>query len=187
VSISNNNDNLIRRLQAGDNDAFVIIYHTFSGRLHRFANEYLNDSDTSNDVIQNVFTKLWQNRILLNDDTNIAAWLYTVAKNEALSLLEHRMIVYQHRQIEQERLSAVNCQALREVGMSDESYSDIIDILQATLKKLSPQCRIVFECSRYRLMSNRDISDYLSISVKTVESHMTRALRTLRIALSDYI
>jgi RNA polymerase sigma-70 factor (ECF subfamily) len=187
VSISNNNENLLRRLRVGDTDAFKIIYHTYYGRLHRFANEYLNDSDNSNDVIQNVFAKLWQNRTTLNENINFAAWLFTVTKNETLTLLEHKMVIDKHKQSERIRLLDANYLALKEVKLLEEAYTEIIDILQKTLEKMSPQCRAVFECSRFRMMSNKEIAGYLSISVKTVESHMTRALKLLRVALFDYL
>lgn len=187
MNINYNNQNLLKRLRDGDNDAFEIIYHTYYGRLHRFANEYLNDSDNSNDVTQNTFAKLWQNRASLNENTNIAAWLFTVTKNETLSLLEHKIVVERHKQNEQMRMLDTNYLALKEVKLSEEAYTEIIDILQMTLAKMSPQCRAVFECSRFRTMSNREIAGYLSISVKTVESHMTRALKVLRVALSDYL
>jgi len=187
VTSINHREDFLNKLKKGDNVVFGIVYQTYFSRLHNFADEYLHDSDASDDVVQNVFTKLWNCRERLCDNTSLSAWLYTVTKNEALSILEHRLIVYKHRESERERLARLNYQALREARITDESYSDIVSILQKTLEKLSPQCRLVFECSRYKLMSNREIAQYLSISVKTVESHMTRALRILRTALADYM
>jgi RNA polymerase sigma-70 factor (ECF subfamily) len=187
VNISYRDQDLLKKLREGDNDAFEIVYHTYFVRLHRFADEYLNDSDSSKDVIQNTFAKLWQKRTSLRENTNIAAWLFAVTKNEILSLLEHRTVVERHRQDERMKVTDANYLALKEMKLSEEAYSEINDILQSTIAKMSPQCRAVFECSRFRMMSNRDIAGYLSISVKTVETHMTRALKILRTALSDFL
>lgn len=187
MSINNNSGDLLRRLSSGDKRAYETIYHTYYSRLHRFANEYLNDRDNSNDVVQNTFAKLWQNRVSLKDNTNIPAWLFTVTRNETLSLLEHRMIADKYKQREQARLLDANFRALNEMQFSVTAYSEIIQILRETIEKLPAQCRAVFECSRLRMMSNMEIATYLSISVKTVECHMTKALKVFRSALADYL
>jgi RNA polymerase sigma-70 factor (ECF subfamily) len=187
VSIDTNNGDLLRRLSSGDKRAYESIYHTYYSRLHRFANEYLNDRENSNDVVQNTFAKLWENRVLLKDNTNIPAWLFTVTRNETLSLLEHRIIADKYEKREQTRLLDANFRALNDLQFSETACTEIIQILRETIKKLPAQCRVVFECSRIRMMSNQEIANHLSISVKTVESHMTRALKTIRFALADYL
>ena len=186
VSITNEKD-LLKRLRRGDSLAFEIIYRNYFCRLHHFANQYLNSKADADDLIQDVFTKLWQKRAVMNADTNLAAWLYTVTKNETFSLLEHIMVVNRYKRNEEMRLLDANYQALKEIKLSENTYFDINQILQESLNKLPPQCRKVFECSRYKMMSNKDIAEQLSISVKTVETHMTRSLSALRAALSDYL
>jgi len=77
--------------------------------------------------------------------------------------------------------------ALKEVQLSEIAYMEISRIVQATLEKLPRQCKAVFICSRYMMMSNKEIASLLSISIKTVEAHMTKALQVLRAALKDFI
>lgn len=187
MSTVNNSGDLLGRLRSGDKGAYEAIYHNYYRRLHRFANEYLNDCENSNDVVQNTFAKLWENRALLKVDTNLAAWLFTVTRNETLSLLEHRMIANKYKQREQTRLLDANFRALNDLQFSETAFTEIIQILRETIEKLPAQCRVVFECSRIRMMSNQETASYLSISVKTVECHMTKALKIFRSALADYL
>lgn len=185
--MDNSSEDLLKRLSSGDKRAYETIYHNYYSRLHHFANEYLNDHENSKDVVQNTFVKLWENRVLLKENTNIPAWLFTVTRNETLSLLEHRIIADKYKLREQTRLLDANYRALNDLQFSETAFTEIIQILHETIKKLPAQCRTVFECSRIRMMSNMEIASYLSISVKTVECHMTKALKVFRSALSDYL
>lgn len=187
MSFNTNSGDLLTQLKAGRIKAFDIIYQLYFPKLHLFVNSYLHNSDNSKDIVQNVFTKLWQNKEKLRENTNLEAWLFTIAKNETLSFLEHKTVENRHRQSERERLLKIDFLALKEVQLSEIAYMEISRIVQATLEKLPRQCKAVFICSRYMMMSNKEIASLLSISIKTVEAHMTKALKVLRAVLKDYI
>jgi RNA polymerase sigma-70 factor (ECF subfamily) len=180
-------NDLVKRLIRGDKKSFEDIYCAYYDRLFNFAREYIGSRDDTADLIQNVFTKLWANRKRLESDSNIGAWLFTVTRNEAISYLEHRRIVLAHRDNEQTRINRANMLALKQIRLSDDTLFNIYDIIGRSIDNMPPQCRKVFLMSRVRRMTYEHIARKLSISVKTVESHMSAALAILRKSLSDYL
>lgn len=178
---------LVKRLIRGDKKSFEDIYCAYYDRLFNFAREYIGSRDDTADLIQNVFTKLWANRKRLESDSNIGAWLFTVTRNEAISYLEHRRIVLAYRDNEQTKINRANMLALKQIRLSDDTLFNIYDIIGRSIDNMPPQCRKVFLMSRVRRMTYEHIARKLSISVKTVESHMSTALAILRKSLSDYL
>lgn len=184
---SKSDNQLVGRLIKGDKKTFEEIYCSYYHRLFNFAREYIGNHDDTVDIIQNVFTKLWINRKRLESDSNIGAWLFTVTRNEALSFLEHRRIVLAYKDNEQTRLNRANLLALKQINLTDNTLFNIFDILKESIESMPEQSRKVFLMSREKRMSYELIARKLSISVKTVESHMSKALRILRESLSDYL
>lgn len=183
----NTDRELIKRLKKGDSAAFEIIYTDHYWKLYNFIKEYIIYPEDCRDILQDIFTKLWINRDKLYDDSRIAAWLFTVTRNTCLSYLSHMKLVEHGSHEEKQRVIDLNYNALYELDLTGDELFDILDIFEKTYDGLTPQCKRVFEMSRFRHMNNKTIASRLSISVKTVESHMGRALNALRAALSDYL
>jgi len=178
---------LVIRLKQGDCVAFELIYRLYYKRLLYFAKSYIINPDDVKDLIQNVFTKLWINRKSLIETTNLQAWLYTVTKNEALTLLHQIKIKEGNKLDYTSRLLSLQYSALQKLEFSETNLPEILEITQRALLSLNPNCRRVFECSRFKEMSNQEIAAELALSVKTVEAYITKALKVLRYALSDYL
>lgn len=187
MSQGKSNNEITRDLIRGDKKAFDDIYLLYHDRLFNFAREYLEDKHDTDDIIQNVFTKLWVNRDLLDKESNIGAWLFTVTRNESLSFLEHRRIVMAHRENANSLLLNANLFALKNIKLPDDNLFNIIDILEKSLFEMPDRSRKVFMMSRAQNLSYKEIAKELSLSVKTVESHMHKALKMLRISLRDYL
>ena len=178
---------LVIRLKQGDCVAFELIYRLYYKRLLYFAKSYIINPDDVKDLIQNVFTKLWINRESLIETTNLQAWLYTVTKNEALTLLRQIRIKEGKKLDYTSRLLSLQYSALQKLEFSETNIPEILEITQRALLSLNLNCKRVFECSRFTEMSNQDIAAELALSVKTVEAYITKALKVLRYALSDYL
>lgn len=178
---------LVIRLKQGDCVAFELIYRLYYKRLLYFAKSYIINPDDVKDLIQNVFTKLWINRESLIETTNLQAWLYTVTKNEALTLLRQIRIKEGKKLDYTSRLLSLQYSALQKLEFSETNIPEILEITQRALLSLNPNCKRVFECSRFKEMSNQDIAAELALSVNTVEAYITKALKVLRYALSDYL
>lgn len=183
------NKHLIDRLQNGDESAFEIIYKKFVPRLYYFVFEYIPHKDIAENVVQETLMTLWNKRNDLISDTNLAAYLFTVAKNNCLYKLRDRRFqekIFTSSEVGLLEIKA-NSGALETLNTSQLIMEEIEQIIEQTMEQLSPQCRTVFNLSRFEEKKNREIAEELNISVKAVEGHITKALKIFRIALKDYL
>ncbi len=179
---------IVTRLINGDEQAFKFIFHFFYPRIYHFIRAYIPGDDLAEDVVQDTFLTLWNKRNDLKADTHINAWLYTVARNACLKKIRDgkrkKGLFFSHlNELELE----MNMEALAKVDTSELIFREIEQIITDTLEGLPPQCRKIFEMSRFEHKKNTEIADELEISVKAVENQMTKALKTFRNTLRDYL
>jgi len=179
----------VLRLKDGDNNAYEQIYNTLYPRLFYFVREYIADEEIVRNILQDTFLSLWEKRTILLEDINLCAWLYTVTKNKALKHLRHQEYVdqFSREKIQKFNIDSLNTFALERLDTSLLSLHEIENLIEKTLNNLPPQYREVFKMSRYGNNKNREIAEKLNISEKTVEAHITKTLKLLRIALKDYL
>ncbi|MGQ8338274.1 RNA polymerase sigma-70 factor [Sunxiuqinia sp. A32] len=184
-----NDKYLLSKLKNGDEAAFKVIYNTYVSRLYYFIYEYVPFNDLVENIIQDTLMTLWDKKDELRDDTNFGAYLYTVAKNNCLLKLRDKK--HQRRIFESTDLSelevAANMDALGTLDTSSFTFAEIDSIIENTLSELPPQCRNVFQLSRFENKKNKEIADELGISVKAVEGHITKALKVFKTSLKDYL
>ncbi len=184
-----NDQQKFEQLLKGDEASFKVLYNYFYPRLFYFVSEYIFQEDSIQDIIQDTFYTLWKKRKALRSDTNLNAWLYTVAKNNCLKKLrdeKYRKEIFKSVHIADFELE-LNIGALTRLDTSEFSFFEIKDLIQDTLNNLPIQCKAVFEKSRFENMKNREIAEELHISVKTVEGHITKAIKSFKVALKDYL
>ncbi len=176
-------------IKSGDEHSFKMVYHQFYSRLYYFIFEFVPQHDIVENIIQDTFLTFWNKRQELRDDTNIGAYLFTVAKNNCLTKLRnqgYRQKLFVSHILEESELD-LNLDVLSKIDSSSFALKEIEQIIEKTLEELPPQCRKVFMMSRFREMKNREIAEELDISVKVVEKHMTKALKSFKVALKDYL
>ncbi|MDD4190928.1 MAG: RNA polymerase sigma-70 factor [Mangrovibacterium sp.] len=179
---------IVTRFVNGDEDAFKFIFHFFYPRIYHFVRSYIPGDDLSEDVVQDTFLILWNKRNDLKADTNINAWLYTVARNACLKKIrdgksKKELLFFHLNELE----LGMNVEALAKVDTSELVFREIEQIITDTLAGLPPQCRKIFEMSRFENKKNAEIAGELDISVKAVENQMTKALKIFRNTLKDYL
>ncbi len=180
---------IVSQFIKGDESSFKIIFNFFYPRLFHFIREYIPNDDLAENMVQDTFLILWNKGPNLKEDTNINAWLYTVARNNCLKKLrddKSRKASFFSAHLNELELE-MNMEALSVLDTSDLTFSEIERIIENTLTGLSPQCRKIFELSRFENMRNNEIADKLEISVKAVESQITKALKVFKAALKDYL
>lgn len=182
-------ENIIPLLIQGNESAFEKVYRMYFQRVVNFINTYLNDTSLSKSIAQDTFLKLWEQRKFLRTNTSLLSYLLVIARNSCLDYLKHKQIILKYENAVQQKYkeNELNYHALRRLEIDFMTYREIEQIIQQTIEKLPPQCREVFCLSRFEDFSNQEIAEKLEISVKTVEAHITRALKILREALKDYI
>ena len=148
-----------------------------------FAKQYIYDIEVSKNIVQDVFTELWDKRNVLHEDTNLNAWLFTVTKNKSLKIISRLKSQKNYDSYLKSRQLDVNYNALSDFDTSKELQAQI----NAALEKLSPACRKVFELSRFEDRKNKEIAKELNLSIKTVEAHISKALRSLKADLKYYL
>ncbi|BBE16184.1 RNA polymerase ECF-type sigma factor [Aquipluma nitroreducens] len=175
----------IGALKLGSEKAFRKIMDCWYSGLFNFANGYLNNVENAKEVLQDVFLKLWDNRHNLDDNTNLNAYLYTITRNRCIDLIRRERLILQFRNDKKEEYLRLtdSFEALSDPILDNLFASEIQDEIHKAVAGLPEQCRKVFILSRTDGMKNREISESLHLSEKTVESHLTKALKTIKLAL----
>ena len=157
----------IQQLKQGENSAFETLYHLYFQKLHHFANSYLENEQESEEIVQNVFFKIWEKREKLELSINLHSYLFKMVKNSCLDYFKHQKIREKYQNYCDSERRNINYLALL-----DESSSDFIE------KELLIKINAVVE--------HKEIAEELNISTKTVENQITKAIKFLRLELKEY-
>ena len=175
-------EQIARLLVKRDEAAFEQVFKTHYKNLHAYAFTMLKDEDDAEEMVQQVFFKLWERSEHLSFSGSVAAYLYRAVHNESLNFLKHQKVKASH----QLRV-AYSMKNKSEQAHSKIASKELENKFREALSELPEQCRTVFQLSRFEDMKYREISEKLDISVKTVENHMVKALRLLRTKLVDFL
>lgn len=174
--------NLINQLNTGNELVFEKVFKQYFKALQNYAYTILNDLDVAEEMVQNVFLKIWEKREKLPQDTNIASYLYKSVYHESLNWLRHENVKVSHQQHTLYSMKNETDNASSRIRMKQ-----LEENLQQALNELPQQCRTIFQMSRFDQMRYREIADELGISIKTVENQMGKALRLMRIKLVEFL
>jgi RNA polymerase sigma-70 factor (ECF subfamily) len=181
------NKEILQKIISGDELSFAKVYRFFYPRLNYFASQYILDVEASKSIVQDVFTELWDKRSTLRQDSNLQAWLFTVTKNKSLKILGQLKSQQNYSNFIRSRQLSINAKALTDFDTSNFVFEELQTQLQAALDHLTPACRKVFEMSRFEDKKNREIAEELNLNIKTVEAQITKALKSLKTDLKDYL
>jgi RNA polymerase sigma-70 factor (ECF subfamily) len=159
------------------NNEFQHLFDDLYVPLCRFALKFLNNSSLAEDVVQDTFVYLWENRNRLSFSDGINQYLYTTVRNKSLNLLQKKFI---------KSVSLLpDDKEIMTIGSKQPTAQELLEckelekILEDALKSLPEKCRIIFSMKRFGEMTNNEIADKLNISVKTVEAQTTIAIKKL--------
>lgn len=157
-------------------------------RLRVFAVSYIRNTDDAEDLIQDTILKIWESEIDIPSCENIGALLYTILRNKCLDYIKHKIVELKHNHAitgEYNSLLA-NMYALEDNSINIITNNQIKEALNKALQKLPKQTRDVFIMNKFNDLKYKEIADELSISVKTVEYHISRAFSLLRKEMGGY-
>lgn len=173
---------LLLLLQKGDESAFNEIYKAYSKPLYLRILRLVKNQDTADELLQEVFIRLWDSRSKIDPGKSFRAYLYTIAQNLVYNYFRKlaneqsalHTLMLQHPQ------HYLNVQQLME-------HKEAGKLLQQAIEQLTPQRRQVFQLCKGEGKSYEEVSRIMGISVATVNSHMTQALRFLKNYLPDHM
>jgi RNA polymerase sigma-70 factor (ECF subfamily) len=166
---------LMQRLRASDEEAFKEIFDVFQESIFRYLYFKCKNVQVAEDLLQEVFYKLWKNRNTLNPSQSIKSYLYTLAENLFLNFCRHEKVVKNHLQAHHD--ATESHLVTPEYLLEEEEFRSQ---LENAIALLPDKVREVYMLSRMEDLSYQEIAERQSISIKTVESHMVKALRMLR-------
>ncbi|WP_374163860.1 RNA polymerase sigma-70 factor [Arcticibacter sp. MXS-1] len=173
-------ERLVELLQRGEQKAFAEIYNRYWRVLYSSAYRRVKHAEASEEIVQDVFTKLWLNRVNLNIRTSTGAYLLTAVKYQVINYLEKEYVRRNyHNRIAWTAPDAVNSTE-EEVHLRDLTRN-----LKSAVNSLPSKCRSVFTLSRMEYKTNREIAEALGISEKTVENQISRALKKIRVIMAN--
>lgn len=176
----------VERIRTGDMDAFESMFRAYKDSLGAFIERCVGSRDAMEDVLQNLFIRLWERRDDWELTVPLNVYLFRAARNSAISYLRHQRIETRF----QERVAREGDTTLEPAaptsGEEAAHLKDVEDAIERAVAQLPPRCREVFCLSRYQQLSYAEIAQVMQISVKTVEVQMGRALTALRARLAGW-
>lgn len=169
---------LFHLLINGNRAAFTEIHNRYSVILYTYAYKKLRNREEAQDVVQEVFVKLWNNRLEIQLHTNLAGYLYNAVRNKAFDIFAHQKIELKYINSLQNYIAA--SPTVTDYLIREKQISALID---KEIAALPPRMREVFELSRKNHLSHKQIATLLNIAEPTVTTQIKRALRVLRLKL----
>ena len=176
MKINRSNTELLKLLKSDDMKAFDIIYKKYSRRLYGFVFRYVKQGVDAEEIVQEVFIKVWKQREKINIYSSFESFLFTIAHNATVNLLKKRVT-------EQKYIDHVK--ALQNIDetyeLTDEiHYEELKQEYLALVNKLSPRQKEIFLLSREEGLSHKEIAEKLGISSNTVKNHLVTTLSYLK-------
>ena len=161
------------RIKASDEAAFQTLFYRYYEPLFRFVARRIPAGESPKDVVQDVFARVWQHRDRIDPDQPLKAYLFRTANNLLIDQYRKREVRHAYANQHTDRISTV----------APVEHFDVEEQVAKAIARLPEAVRQTFILSRFEEMTYREIAALLDVSVKTVESRITRALKQLRVLL----
>ena len=164
---------LLSRISLGDVKVFEELFNTYYLVLCSYATKIVGDIDQSKDIVQNVFVAVYDKRRTLAINTSVKSYLFRAVHNACLNHLK-RISVYDehHSYLASLQLESDSHNAMIQAELENQIWSEI--------QKLPEQCQKIFTMNRFEGRKNKEIAETLGISIRTVETQISKALKILR-------
>jgi RNA polymerase sigma-70 factor (family 1) len=169
---------LVQRLREADEAAFRRVYEMYKSKLYWYCLKFVKSSEIVEEIVQDVFVKLWEHKEFLQPDTSLGAFLYTLAKHRVLNHIKKEAL---HTSYIKEKIFTTNTSG--NPTESEVEYADYMEAANIAITRLPAQRQLIFKMSRQEEMSNQEIAVALGISKNTVKVQLVKALKTLRTSL----
>ncbi|MCK5137125.1 MAG: RNA polymerase sigma-70 factor [Bacteroidales bacterium] len=182
-------DQLLTHIKNNDKKAFEDIYRMYFPLLHEYAKFYIDSLQMAEDIVQDVFVKLWHSRKEISIKSTLKGYLFRSVHNRCIQYLRHNKIEQQHQVLQQAKLeeATIMNRVFFESGLSRLFESEIEALVQNALNDLPKKTREIYEFSRRQYLTNKEIAKKINLTEKSVEYHISKALESLRKCLKEFL
>jgi RNA polymerase sigma-70 factor (ECF subfamily) len=171
---------IIRRIKEGDKGQFESLFRSSYVSLVRYAMTIIKDHDSAEEIVQELFFRLWQDKEKIKIESSLNGYLFRSVHNRCLHFIDHARVVDRHAE-EVSHNQPESAENPSEILLHKELQERIAGVLE----RLPERCGKIFCMSRFEGLKYSEIAEKLAVSVKTVESNMGRALKEFRKELSE--
>lgn len=172
---------VFRRMVEGDKEAFRFFFEKYYPDLCNLVNLYLHDSMMSEEIVQDIFVQLWEKKEKIKIETSVKSYLLRATKNRSLNYIRNEKTKVDILS----KIANVN-RMPNEMPDGVMDANQLREIVNAAIDSLPDRCRQIYILGKEKSLSYKEISEELGISVKTVEVHMSNALKKLREKLKPH-
>jgi len=172
----------VKQLSFIDLQSFEVLFRQYYQMLCSYAIRFVDDGDTAEEIVQDLFYRLWEKRAELQINTSVKSYLFSAVHNRCLKFIEHRNVELKYRNYYLKHESEIDSEQ-----HDAHSVHELQGIIDKTLNSLPERCGRIFRLNRFEGLKYHEIAQKLSISVKTVEANMGKALKLLRKNLKNYV
>lgn len=180
--MSNNDHKLIQGLVAGHESSYNTLFNEYYLVLSIYARKYLGDIDISKEIVQDMFVRLYESRHLLENVHSLKGYLYKSVRNSCLNYIKLNKIHNRHKENIRQDHSGSSYDLSEEI-----QESELEQRIFRIVSELPDKCRQIFRMSRVEGLKNDEIAGKFNISKRTVETQISKALKTLRLELAPYL
>ena len=174
-------EELMQEIKADNMFAFDVLYKKYCKRVYKFGHSILKSPEDSENLMQDVFLSLWENRHKVEKDSSIKSYIFTIVYNSAISVIRKKakesQFVEYLKSIQEINIEPVNVEL---------EYNELTKKLDEIVKALPQRQKEVSQMHKVYGLKYSEIAERLHISVNTIENHMSRALKTIREKLGNY-
>jgi len=171
---------ITERIRKGDIKEFESLFRSSYASLVKYAKTLIKDHDTAEEIVQDLFFRLWQNKEKIKVESSLNGYLFRSVHNSCLHYIEHLKVVERHEQ----EMSFVQNEGF-ESPAEILQYKELQAKIARTIEKLPERCGRIFCMNRFEGLKYSEIAEKLAVSVKTVEANMGKALKEFRKALAE--
>ena len=171
----------------GNEVAFEYFFHKYYNSIVGFGVQFIYDEEEAKNIAQEAFINLWSNKNKIDLPTGIKSFLYTYTKSKCLNLIRSKKVKEKYKnETLNKREELLNQEVLDSLNFDSMDFSELEQIIYKSIENLPEKTKAIFLKKRFDNKKNQEIADELEISLKTVESHITKALKALREQLAPY-
>lgn len=172
----------------GNETAFGYFYEKYFRRIQSFCVQFIYDAEEAENLAQEAFVHLWQNRDSVDSINGIQSFLYTYSKSKCLNLIRHNKVKDKFKNdLLNQKERELDIEVLNSISFDTLELTELERIIQESISDLPPKTREVFIKKRFENKKNSEIAEEMQVTLKAVEAHMTKALKILKTKLSDYL